>query len=239
MSGAELTALDRAPTHSSIDDEKKDQLPSDVDLAAVEGDLEALEEDIMAAQADAEKLTYEDARLVVREIVDEYQLDPNFPPHIMENAVRFLEDPTLKDDPAQYRKVFAEIKLSASFLRDNSPYPEVRAVVSNTDDPTLPCSTLRAWIIGLIFACGGAACNQFFSPRQPGIVLSVYTAQVLAYPLGTLWARFVPNLFSLPIPFSGGQRLNLNPGPFTQKEHMLITIMANGCLPARYSAKSA
>ncbi|EJD48017.1 OPT-domain-containing protein [Auricularia subglabra TFB-10046 SS5] len=236
MSGAEVAALGRAPTHSSIDDEKKDQLPSDVDLTQVEGDLEALEEDIIAAQADAEKLTYEDARLVVQEIVDEYQLDPNFPPHIMENAVRFLEDPTLKDDPAQYRKVFAEIKLSASFLRDNSPYPEVRAVVSNTDDPTLPCSTLRAWIIGLIFACGGAACNQFFSPRQPGIVLSVYTAQVLAYPLGTLWARFVPNLFSLPIPFSDGQRLNLNPGPFTQKEHMLITIMANVSFGSLYTA---
>ena len=52
---------------------------NDVNLAEVEGDLEALEEDIIAAQADAEKLSYEDARLIVQEIVDEYQLDPNFP----------------------------------------------------------------------------------------------------------------------------------------------------------------
>ncbi|KZW01241.1 OPT-domain-containing protein [Exidia glandulosa HHB12029] len=222
MAAIEAPVLERVQTHSSIDDEKKNALPSDVDIADVEGDLEALEDDIIAAQADAEKLSYEDARALVHEIVDEYQLDPNFPPHIMGSAVRFLEDPNLKDDPVEYRKVFTEVKLAASFLRDNSPYPEVRAVVSNTDDPTLPCSTLRAWVIGLILACGGAACNQFFSPRQPKIVLSVYTAQVLAYPLGTLWARFIPNAFSIPMPFSGGKRLELNPGPFTQKEHVSL-----------------
>lgn len=96
MSTLDAPVLERVRTTSSVDDEKKDGFPSDVDLAEVEGDLEALEADIAAAQADAEKLTYEDARLIVMEIVDEYQLDPNFPPHIMESAVAFLEDPTLK-----------------------------------------------------------------------------------------------------------------------------------------------
>lgn len=224
MSNIDAPALQRTHTHSSYDDEKKEGLPSDVDLTKIEGDLEALEEDIAAAQADSENLTYEEARVFVQEIVDEYQLDPNFPPHIMESAVKFLEDPTLKDDPREYRKVFTEIKLASSFLRDNSPYPEVRAVVSNTDDPSIPCSTIRAWVIGLILACGGAACNQFFSPRQPAISLSVYTAQVLAYPLGVIWAKLVPNV-SIPLP--GGRRIDLNPGPFTQKEHMLVTVMAN------------
>ena len=66
----------------------------------------------------------------------------------MENSVRFLQDEHLKEDPVAFRKLFAEIKVAASFLRDNSPYPEVRAVVPNTDDPTLPCSTIRAWVIG-------------------------------------------------------------------------------------------
>ena len=37
-------------------------------------------------------------------------------------------------------------------LEDDSPYPEVRASVSNTDDPDIPASTLRSWVIGLIFA---------------------------------------------------------------------------------------
>ena len=35
---------------------------------------------------------------------------------------------------------------------DDSPYPEVRAAVANTDDPTIPASTIRAWVLGLIWA---------------------------------------------------------------------------------------
>ena len=38
------------------------------------------------------------------------------------------------------------------FSEDDSPYPEVRSAVANTDDPTMPASTLRSWVIGLIFA---------------------------------------------------------------------------------------
>ena len=37
-------------------------------------------------------------------------------------------------------------------LEDDSPYPEVRASVSNTDDIDMPASTLRAWVIGIAFA---------------------------------------------------------------------------------------
>ena len=33
---------------------------------------------------------------------------------------------------------------------EDSPYPEVRASVSNIDDPEMPAMTLRMWIIGLI-----------------------------------------------------------------------------------------
>ena len=114
------------------------------------------------------------AREVVQEIVDEYELDPNFPSSVMDNALRFLNDDAVRQDTAIYRKLFAEIRLAATLLRDNSPYPEVRAgmyhtahgaswppavpllisasrlslVVANTDDPSIPCSTLRAWVIG-------------------------------------------------------------------------------------------
>lgn len=35
---------------------------------------------------------------------------------------------------------------------DDSPYPEVRSAVANTDDPDIPVSTIRAWVIGIIFA---------------------------------------------------------------------------------------
>lgn len=80
---------------------------------------------------------------------------------------------------------------------------KVRAVVSNTDDPTIPVSTLRAWVIGLIFAAGGSACNQFFSPRQPAITLSVYVAQVLAFPVGKVRASMHSHYRILTLPLSG------------------------------------
>lgn len=34
---------------------------------------------------------------------------------------------------------------------DNSPYPEVRANVPNTDDVDLPVNTLRMWFLGVLF----------------------------------------------------------------------------------------
>ncbi len=34
---------------------------------------------------------------------------------------------------------------------DNSPFPEVRAVVSPVDDPLLPVNNVRMWVIGIIF----------------------------------------------------------------------------------------
>lgn len=38
-----------------------------------------------------------------------------------------------------------------SYEADDSPYPEVRAVVQPVDDLSMPINTLRVWTIGLIF----------------------------------------------------------------------------------------
>ena len=43
-------------------------------------------------------------------------------------------------------------------------------------------------------------------------------AQLLSFPLGRLWARVVPNVKIFGV--------SINPGPFTVKEHVLITMMA-------------
>ena len=47
--------------------------------------------------------------------------------------------------------------------------------------------------------------------------------QVLSYPLGIAFARFLPTRTFRVF----GYNFSLNPGPFNQKEHMLITCMAN------------
>ena len=49
-------------------------------------------------------------------------------------------------------------------------------------------------------------------------LLPQIVAQLLSFPLGRLWARFMPRVKLFGV--------SLNPGPFTVKEHVLVTIMA-------------
>jgi OPT family small oligopeptide transporter len=104
-------------------------------------------------------------------------------------------------------------------LDDESPYPEVRSAVANTDDPDMPVTTARTWVLGLVWAIIIPGLNQFFFFRFPGVTITGIVAQLLSFPCGRAAAAYVPNwrIFGI----------SLNPGPFTVKEHVLITIMAS------------
>ena len=52
---------------------------------------------------------------------------------------------------------------------EDSPYAEVRASVSNMDDPDMPVLTFRMWVIGIFLNIGSAAVNTFFNFRNPQI----------------------------------------------------------------------
>jgi len=52
---------------------------------------------------------------------------------------------------------------------EDSPYAEVRASVSNTDDPDMPVLTFRMWAIGIFLNVGSAAINTFLNFRNPQI----------------------------------------------------------------------
>ncbi|KAF7792199.1 hypothetical protein EIP86_003232 [Pleurotus ostreatoroseus] len=107
----------------------------------------------------------------------------------------------------------------AEYLEDDSPYPEVRAAVANTDDPDMPCATFRAWFVGMIWAILIAGLDQFFFFRFPSVTITSIVAQLISFPIMRVWARFVPRVKIFGIA--------LNPGPFTIKEHVIITVMAN------------
>ncbi|KAJ5081090.1 hypothetical protein N7456_013328 [Penicillium angulare] len=115
-------------------------------------------------------------------------------------------------------------------LLDNFPYPEVRAAVSNIDEGG-HSNTIRAWVIGLFFATLGAIFNMVFSLRQPIISIQTYVSQLLAYPVGIAWQKFVP---SKEFHFFG-IKCNLNPGPFSKKEHTLIVIMSDAAFTVVYA----
>lgn len=45
-------------------------------------------------------------------------------------------------------------------IEEDSPYPEVRAAVSNMDDPTMQVNTWRVWFLGMFWAIIMAGVNQ-------------------------------------------------------------------------------
>ncbi|KAF8181623.1 small oligopeptide transporter [Pholiota molesta] len=108
---------------------------------------------------------------------------------------------------------------SNSILEDDSPYPEVRSAVANFDDPDMPASTIRAWVLGIFWAILLPGMNQFFYFRYPSVVIGGLVAQLLVFPIGRAWVRICPSATIL--------GFELNPGPFTIKEHVLVTIMAS------------
>ncbi len=77
-----------------------------------------------------------------------------------------------------------EMKLEAALITNNSPYSEVRSVVDfNHDDPSMPSSTIRVWVIGLFFSAVLAFVNQLFSIRQPPIMLVLERCPAARFPL--------------------------------------------------------
>lgn len=108
---------------------------------------------------------------------------------------------------------------------NDSPIEEVRLTVPPTDDPSEPALTFRTWVLGLTSCCLLAFVNQFFGFRQNPLYVSSVSAQILVLPLGKLMAATIPST-SVQIPLTKWS-FSLNPGPFTLKEHVLITIFAN------------
>ncbi|KAI0646036.1 OPT oligopeptide transporter [Trametes meyenii] len=116
-----------------------------------------------------------------------------------------------------------------TWLEDDSPYPEVRSAVANYDDPSMPVNTLRAWLLGILWAIIIPGVNEFYYFRYPSIMVGGIVAQLVTFPLGRAWARWVPSLKLFGV--------SLNPGLFTIKEHVLITIMAGVGAQAAYATE--
>lgn len=145
---------------------------------------------------------------------NELLLDPNLPENYELREGHSTEDGFMPKHPEE----------------ENSPYPEVRAAVPNTDED-LPCNTFRVWVIGLSIVFFGAATNTLFSLRQPSISIGALVAQVVAWPIGHSWARIMPQReFN-----TWGRRWSLNPGPFNVKEHSIIVVMASVSFSVAYS----
>ncbi|KAG8961167.1 hypothetical protein FRC05_006279 [Tulasnella sp. 425] len=107
-------------------------------------------------------------------------------------------------------------------LEEDSPYPEVRASVSNTDDPDMPCLTFRMWAVGLTLCLIMNAANMYLYLRSPSPYITAPSTVIVGYAGGKLLAATLP-IRSWNI---AGYEFSLNPGPFNIKEHALIYMLA-------------
>ncbi|KAG6817630.1 hypothetical protein H0H87_006258 [Tephrocybe sp. NHM501043] len=114
---------------------------------------------------------------------------------------------------------------------DESPYPEVRAAVASIDDPSIPVNTFRMWFLGLFFTVAVSFTNQLFSLRYPTVFVTGVVAQLISLPMGKFLEYALPktrfNTF--------GYVWSFNPGPFSIKEHVCITVMANVVVAGAYA----
>ncbi|CAM1506483.1 Fc.00g061240.m01.CDS01 [Cosmosporella sp. VM-42] len=189
----------------------------------VEHDFNVTEDDLFEARELAATFSLEDVRRMMTQVYALHKRDPNFPFPIIQKIEDFIGNNSVFTEPEKHERLIHEMKIEAALISNNSPYSEVRAVVDNHDDPNMPCSTIRAWFMGLIFSGAISFINGFFEIRQPSIAVTSNVPQLLAYPLGKFLENILPDVGITLY----GVRHSLNPGPFNKKEHMLITIMSS------------
>ncbi|ORX73235.1 hypothetical protein DL89DRAFT_309371 [Linderina pennispora] len=107
----------------------------------------------------------------------------------------------------------------------------IDAAVSKTDDPSTPSLTFRALLLGGIFSAVLAFVNVYYWFRSNPITLGIPVVQLLSLPAG-----WILSFVLLTRQFNTfGIRWSLNPGPFSTKEHVLISVMANASTGVAYA----
>ncbi|KAK7472357.1 hypothetical protein VKT23_000474 [Stygiomarasmius scandens] len=84
---------------------------------------------------------------------------------------------------------------------EDSPFPEVRASVSNIDDPGMPALTIRMWFVGLLLCLVSCALNVFFNFRSPAPSVVPLALLLISYPFGKFLSFTLPiTTYRLPLP---------------------------------------
>ncbi|KAJ5792227.1 Oligopeptide transporter OPT superfamily [Penicillium pulvis] len=101
---------------------------------------------------------------------------------------------------------------------------QVRQIINLTDDPTLPTITFRYFVLSALFVIPGAFLSQMSHFRTTSAPYSVFFVQIACHYVGHFLAKILP-AWTVRLP---GTRwsFSLNPGPWSIKEHVLVTVTA-------------
>lgn len=201
----------------------------------IEGDSEKEQsiEDVEYLFQKIDALPISKAIEILNEILEYHDDDPNYSAEDYELAKELVQGKDANPDKTPEEWAF-QAKLIAGLSEYFSPYPEVRAIASPLDDPTIPVETIRAYFLAFIWTIIGTGVNEFFSHRRPSISLSSSVCQMLLYPCGKFLEKVLPDWgFTL-----FGTRHSLNPGPWSYKEQMFATICFNVAIGGIYVASN-
>lgn len=164
------------------------------------------------------KMTSDHAVQIFKDTILNHDEDVNFPTKTWMFINQVVQGELNIDDST----VNFKARLLATLFHFHSVYPEVRAVTDVYNDPDEPCETIRSYTLAIIWVIIASGINEFFSHRQPSIKLYSSVVSVLLYPCGKAWEVIMPNVN---IPWFGGKKLPLNPGPYSYKEQMFATLL--------------
>lgn len=99
----------------------------------------------------------------------------------------------------------------------------VRQLVSLEDDTTLPTITFRYFVLSIFFVVPGAFLSQMSHFRTTQAPYSIFFVQIACHYAGHFLADYLPG-WQVRLPFGYG--FNLNPAPWSIKEHVLVTLTA-------------
>jgi hypothetical protein len=108
------------------------------------------------------------------------------------------------------------LEMDAGQLQSSGIAPE-------TDDPGIPSFTFRVLILGTIWCIFLGSINSIFTFRTTPFTIPAFLAVLLSYPMGVLAHKMLPRTHFEWL----GIRFAMNPGAFSVKEHVLITVIAS------------
>ncbi|KAI4754027.1 OPT-domain-containing protein [Aureobasidium sp. EXF-3400] len=186
-----------------------------------------IENDVEAVMDKVITLSIEECRKLLEQLLEDHKYDYNFTRSQKKKLRNLLGEPAKDQSVGEWEII---LKKETAINIFYSPYPEVRSIARPHDDLNVACETIRAHLLGYLWACIGQFVNSLFNARYPTITIASSVTQIFLYPCGIFMAWVLPD-WGITI---FGKRHSLNPGPWTYKEQMLSTIIVNVGLTSAY-----
>ncbi|KAK1141690.1 OPT super [Aspergillus melleus] len=152
-------------------------------------------------------------------------------PGQMSKSATVTEEPSFANPDIEDTENTKKVSETAAIEQESEEDPEiaalpreVRQLVNLTDDPTLPTITFRYFILAVVFVVPGAFLSQMSQFRTTQAPYSNFFVQVACHYAGHFLARVLPP-WIIKVPFTPWS-FSLNPGPWSPKEHVLVTVTA-------------